>query len=154
MSGAPDDELLRPTLADRPAPVAGAEKPWRLGSQVYVAFFGGALAVAAVAVVNARRLGMDRAALAVIAGLGLAGLAGTVALATAVDDLPAYGRRAVALAAWGGMWLAQRSCDRSFAYHARGEEPYASLWLPGLAAVVVGGLLQGLVVYAITGDVA
>ncbi len=97
---------------------------------------------------------MDRAALAVIAGLGLAGLAGTIVLATIVDDPPAYGRRAAALAAWGGMWLVQRSRDRSFAYYARGEEPYASLWWPGLAAVVAGGLLQGLVVYAITGDVA
>lgn len=154
MAGAPDDELLRPTLADRSAPVAGAGRPWRLGSQVYVAFFGGVVAVAAVAGVNARRLGMDRTALAVIAGLGLAGLTGTVVLTMAVDDLPAYGRRAVALAAWGGMWLLQRSRDRNFAYHARDEEPYASLWLPGLAAVVVGGLLQGLVVYAITGDVA
>jgi hypothetical protein len=154
MAGTPDDELLRPTLSERSAPVAGAEQPWRLGSQVYVAFFGGALAVAAVAGVNARRLGMDRVALALIAGLGLAGLGGTVALALAVDDLPAYGRRAVALAAWGGMWLLQRSPDRSFAYHARAEEPYASLWWPGLAAVLAGGALQGLVVYAITGDVA
>ncbi len=154
MAGSADDDLLRPTLADRVGPAAGEAKPWRLGSQVYVAFFGGAIAVAAIALLNAERLRLDRRSEVLIAACGLAGLIGTVVLAAVVDDLPAFGRRAVALLAWGGMWLVQRGADRSFAFHAREEEPYASLWVPGLVAVIAGATVQALIVAAITGEIA
>ena len=46
-SGAPPsgDDLFAPTLGGRTTRREGSQRPWRLGSQVYVAFFGGALAL-------------------------------------------------------------------------------------------------------------
>lgn len=148
-----DDDLLRPTLEHLAAPADGAARPWRLGSQVYVAFFGGAIAVAIIALLNAERLRLGRQAQAFVVACGVAGLAGTVLLVALVDDVPTFAKRAVALLAWGGMWLVQRSADRSVAFHARDEDAYASLWRPGLLAVIAGAIAQGLLVAAVTGDV-
>lgn len=152
MAGQSDDDLLRPTLAQHAPPIAGGRRPWRLGSQVYVAFFGGPVAVTAIALLNARRLRLDRRASGLIAVCGVAGLVGTVVLALAVDDLPSAGRRVVALVAWGGMYLVQRTADRSFAFHAHDDEDYASLWLPGILAVIAGNGALALALYAATGS--
>jgi len=43
------DDLLTPTLTGQREPQREGGLPWRLGSQVYVAFFGGVLAVTAIA---------------------------------------------------------------------------------------------------------
>lgn len=152
MASRPDDDLLRPSLEDRTPPPTGGERPWRLGSQVYVAFFGGPVAVTAVALLNAERLRLRPTASVLIAACGLAGLIATVVLAASIEDLPSYGRRAVALAAWGGMWWAQRLADRTYGFHARDEEPYASLWIPGIAAVVLGNVVLVLLVGAVGGS--
>lgn len=149
----PDDDLLRPTLGAHGPRDEAAPKPWALGSQVYVAFFGGALAAAAIAVLNAERLRLTRTVQAQIAAFGLLGLAATIVLAELVDDVPTIARRAVALAAWGGMWLLQRGADRRWVFHSRDEEPYAPLWTPGIIAVLAGGLLQAGILAAITGEV-
>ena len=47
------------------------ERPWRLYSQFFVAFFGGVLAVTAIAYLNGKRLGLSDARLRVIIVLGV-----------------------------------------------------------------------------------
>jgi hypothetical protein len=54
-SSADLDKLLRPTLQDQRR--TGA-RPWRVESQVYVGFFGGPLAIGAIAFLNSHRLGV------------------------------------------------------------------------------------------------
>lgn len=152
MASRPDNDLLRPSLEDRTLPPAGRERPWRLGSQVYVAFFGGPVAVTGIALLNAGRLRLRSTTSVLIAVCGLAGLIATVVLAASVEDLPTYGRRAIALVAWGGMWWAQRFADRAYGFHARDEEPYASLWIPGAVAVVLGNIVLLLLVGAAGGS--
>ena len=104
------DDLLKPTLQGSRARPAGARAPWRLGSIVYVAFFGGALAAAAISVLNARRLGQPSSAQAAIGAIGLAGFAAVLVVASLVDaDSVRIAIRAVGLVAYGGMFLLQRS---------------------------------------------
>lgn len=154
------DELLRPSVEERPRDDDDRPRPWRLGSQVYVAFFGGAPAAAAIAFVNARRLGVPSRGRWAILALGVLGLAGSVAVAAAIgtdgDSTSGarVGARVAALAAWGGMYLLQRTADRVWSYHARDGDPYASLWGPGLLAVVPGAIVQAALILAVTGEVA
>lgn len=147
------DDLLRPALADHTADGAGS--PWRLVSQFYVVILGGALAVTAIAVLNARRLRLSSTQQLLILAVGVAGFAGTLAVAAATGPDPAqrYAVRLPAVVAWGAMYAVQRSADRGFAFH-EGDAGYASLWVPGALACAVGGLAQWLLVGAISGDVA
>ncbi len=146
------DDLLQPSLEGVRPRAQDAPGPWALSSQFFVAFFGGSLGVGVIAALNARRLGLPRRVEGLIAAAAIAGLAGVVALAAALDDVPTYGLRAVALAAWGGMWLLQREADRRWVFNSREEEPYASLWWPGLLAVILGAAVQFILVQAITGE--
>ena len=53
------DGLLRPSLQDAHLPgTHGPRRPWRVGSQFFVAFFGGILPGALIAYLNGRRLGL------------------------------------------------------------------------------------------------
>lgn len=152
------DELLQPTLRGRAARDPDAARPWRLGSIVYVAFFGGALAAAAISLVNARRLGLPARAQGMIGALGVAGFAGALVAAALVgggSDANSGVRiaaRVVALVAYGGMFLLMRSADRVHHYH-QGEDDtaYDSLWGPGLAAVFTLGIVESVAVYAAAG---
>jgi hypothetical protein len=144
------DELLRPTLQGRAARPADAPRPWRLGSIVYVAFFGGALAAAAISLLNARRLGRPASTQVAIAALGAAGFAAVLVVAALVgEDSLRIPIRVVALVAFGGMYLLQRSADRVYHYHQRDEDPYESLWGPGLAAVFTLGVVETLAAYGV-----
>lgn len=148
------DDLLQPTLADRAA-ATGTARPWRLLSQFYVAALGGALAVTAIALVNARRLRLASTQQAAIAIAGAAGFAATLAIA-AVLGQTAEQRwlvRVAAVAAWGGMYAVQRSADRIHGFH-EGDEGYASMWIPGTLAAVAGGLIQWPLVVAVAGGLA
>jgi hypothetical protein len=142
------DELLQPTLADhqrRPA----KDKPWRLGSQVYVAFFGGAFAVGAIGFLNAVRLGLSiRARLAIVAvALAAEGALYAVVQATATDEIRLVSI-AAGLAAFGGAYLIQRSPDRVYHFHYQGDdEEYESLFVPGLIACVVARFVEALVIF-------
>ncbi|MDQ3587759.1 MAG: OST3/OST6 family protein [Actinomycetota bacterium] len=64
-----------------------ARRPWRLSSQVYVAFFGGVLAVTVIALTNAPRLRTPVSRQAVIAGIGAIGLACVIVFAV-LSSLP------------------------------------------------------------------
>ena len=151
-----DDDLFTPALEGRRrrALVKG-ERPLRLGSQFYVAFFGGAFAVAAIAWLNARRLGVEPARQRLIPLVGVAGLVATIAVIEIFGggEFGSSQRilgRVVALATGGVLYGLQVSADR--VYHAYGEgdedELYDSLWGPGLGATVGLGIVQAIIVYA------
>ena len=138
------DGLLQPTLADHVPLAPEAKRPWRLSSQVYIAFFGGVLAVTVIALINARRLRIPGSRQAVVAGIGAVGLTCVIVFAV-VSSLPSGARviiQLISLAAWGLMFLVQRPYDRVHSlFSDRDEEDdYESLIAPGLAAVVFLGL--------------
>ena len=165
VTGVPDD-LLTPSLQEtgRVDALPRGERPWRLSSQFYVAFFGGALAVAALAWVNAGRLRADDAVRKSIVAAGALGVVVSV-----VASYLLYGNDAGSSARFGyrivGVGLSlvlfklQKSADRvySFRTHAPEDELYDSMVRPGLLAVIVGGLLQLGIVFggiALIGKVA
>lgn len=147
------DELLTPSIGDLPVRAADAPKPWRLGSQVYVAFFGGVLAVTAIAILNARRLGLRGRPQAIMAAAGVVGLAGALLVASLLADergsTVRIGARIVALATCGVHYLLQRRADRVYHYHARDEEPYGGLLVPGLIACFTVGLVEAALLVAV-----
>jgi hypothetical protein len=148
------DELLTPTLGEQRARTPSIDRPWRLGSQVYVAFFGGVLAVTAIAILNARRLGMAPKALWLIGAVGAAGLAGALTVVSLIGDSGSSSRvpaRIVALAACGVLYLIQRSADRVYHYHARADDPYDSLLGPGLIACFTVGILEAILIVVVRG---
>ena len=147
------DELLQPTMTEQRAAAPSAARPWRLGSQVYVAFFGGVLAVTAIAILNSRRLGMPDRARWIMGGLGAAGLAAALVVVSLVGGetsssarIPA---RIVALAVCGGLFLLQRGADRVYHFHQRADDPYDSLWIPGLIACFTAGVAEILLIVAV-----
>jgi hypothetical protein len=143
------DDLLEPVLGERPP----AQRPWRLGSQIYVAILGGALAVGAVAVLNARRLRLSVREQLAIAAAALVAEALLIVVAQAAD-LGGQARLVSALAGaatYGVAWLVQRSADRVFAFHAKGDDdPYASLLPVGAAAVIAARLIEIVLIYDAT----
>ncbi len=153
-------DLLTPSLGGHgPADARGGPRPWRLGSQVYVAFFGGVIAVTAIAFLNALRLNADRRRRIAILAAGAAGLAACIVFAALYGDEVdgsglRLGTRAISLVAFGGMYLAQRSPDRVYHYYTGNvsdDDDYESLWVPGLIAALVGGIALALIVAAAAG---
>jgi len=145
------EDLFAPSLQDVPrlGPPAEGERPWRLGSQFYVAFFGGALAVTAIASLNARRLGAPKETQRWILVLGAVGVVASVIVSWALfgRDLGRSLRiahRVVAVLLAGALYKVQQRPDRVYAFRAQGDddEQYDSLWVPGLVAALVGGLVQ------------
>jgi hypothetical protein len=141
------DDLLQPTLAGHEHRPAGP-KPWRLGSQVYVAFFGGALAAGAIGAYNAITLRMPRTAQVAIAAMALAAEAALFAFVTVTDtDEVRIVSIFAGLAAFGGAYLLQRSPDRVYHYHTDDDEPYESLFGPGLVACIAARSFEVLVIF-------
>lgn len=148
------DELLTPTLGEQRAHAPSIDRPWRLGSQVYVAFFGGVLAVTAIAILNARRLAMPSRSLWLLGAVGAVGLAGALTAVALIGDTGSSSRvpaRIVALAACGVLYLLQRRADRVYHYHARAENPYDSLLGPGLIACFTVGILEAILIVVVRG---
>jgi len=150
------DHLLRPSVPDQAAP---SRPPWRLGSQVYVAFFGGAAGAAIIALLNGARLGITTRQRWMIVALGAAGLLASAMVVSAVGvgaDGSQAARvlgRVIGVVAWGGMYLVQRSADRVYGYRASGDDPYASLIVPGLLAAIAGSAVQIALIAALFGHV-
>ena len=141
------DELLRPTIG---AGVDMSVRPWRLMSQTYVAFFGGVISTTVIAFLNARRLGVapDKRRLILLAGaVGLIVAAVVIAL---LDGSGASGIRVairvVAVVTCLAQLRIQRPMDRAF--QLRGQD-YRSLWGPGIAAVIGGGLVEAILLAAV-----
>ena len=143
------DDLLQPTLAGHQArpPV---DKPWRLSSQVYVGFFGGALAVGAIGALNARTLHMPARAIAAVLGIALAAEAALLAVVAGTDIEEVRILSIVAgLAAFGGAYLLQRSPDRVYHFHTDDDDPYESLFLPGLGVCILARIVEGVLLFGV-----
>jgi hypothetical protein len=144
------DELLRPTIG---ADVDLSVRPWRLMPQAYVAFFGGVIATTVIAFLNARRLGVVASKRRLILALGAVGLVvAAVVLTFLTDDTSTSSGirvaiRVVAVATCLAQLRIQQPMDRAF--QLRSSE-YASLWGPGIAAVIGGGLVEVVLLAIVT----
>ena len=143
------DELLRPTVAPE---VPKGRLPWRVSSQFWVAFFGGIPAVTGIAFFNARRLGASARKQQWIVAAGLAATAAFVALYAwlrGTDDAPRTMRivgRVLAVALF--LVLARIQRDDDGRHQVFGSGQYAPLWIPGILAAVISGLLLIVIVTA------
>lgn len=168
MSVSSKDALFEPSLQGRVYTAEPpAKRPWRLGAQVFVAFFGGSLALTAIAFLNARRLDLPAGRRWLILAVGLVwGLLGLAALAYLFENPGLVtrilgesleprtglriGSRVLAVLLFGLFYALQKSADRGYAIrYAKAEEPYASLWIPGLLAVFGFAAIQIALVTAI-----
>jgi hypothetical protein len=143
-----DDELLKPTVGTTRR---SSERPWRLGSQFWVAFFGGPLAAALVGYLNGSRLGIPERAKRWMVAAGIGGLGLAVALAVAIVsfDVDVGARLANQMAGvvtYGATYKLQRSGDRVYQFYGEDEEAYDSLWGPGLALVLGAGIPSALLI--------
>lgn len=141
-----DDELFSPSLTQtQRRELAAGERPWRLGSQFYVAFFGGPLAAGAIGFLNGRRLGLTRERLWALPALGIAGflacLAATAAFIEADSgNSPRLVVAATGIATYVSARQLQKDADRRYGISRNEGEAYDSLWIPGLVAVLVFGI--------------
>lgn len=148
------DELLQPSVPSNPAPVG--RKPWRVRSQVWVAFFGGILAVTAIAILNAQRLGINVRKRWLMAAAGCVAFAILLALwlrqpgAADYQTFLRQGRelriaaRVIAVVLYLVLAAIQRPAEQHYRVFANGE--YASLWKAGLLPTFTLGILQLLLV--------
>ena len=154
---AADDDLLRPSIPRDTGKPPDA-LPWRLGSQLWVGFFGGVLPLMFISQENARRLGCSTTERLRVVWVGALAL---LAIGVGVGLLHAFwagdermGTRLMRLVSkLGGvlLWLLfrtwQGSADRIHAYRHQGR--YASLWIYGLGAVFGIGFVQGLYLHVV-----
>lgn len=143
----PDDSALYQPSVDAAPSTTG--RPWRPASQAYVAFFGGVVAVTAIAFLNARRLRVRPDPGPRILLLGAVALV-AVAAVTAAWWEPGQPQTLVRLA---GRVIAVvlhlpllRLLDPAARAFELRDGTYASLWGPGILAAIVGGIVQALFV--------
>ncbi|MCI4064415.1 hypothetical protein MRQ36_18125 [Micromonospora sp. R77] len=144
------DDLFTPTITPA-AYAADRRPPWRPGSLVYPAVFGGALPATVLALVNARRLRLSTGPILAVAGTGVAALVARALVTVALFDGHASGpaRLVGALCGalvWGVANLTQKSAFRT--WEMRGGEP-ASLVRAGIAAALGLGLVEALLIVAL-----
>lgn len=151
------DELLQPTLQAQTT-TAGTARPWRLASQLWVAFFGGTAAYLTIALLNGVRLGMPRRRLVLLAAAGVVALAASLGVASyLLHSFPGttgrgyarLGSRVIAVLFYLLGRRLQTPFDRVFEVLRRGE--HASLWVAGLLAVLGIGTLQHFAAWSIEG---
>lgn len=140
-----DDELFSPTIRNEPLP---RPAPYRVGSNVYVGFFGGPVAASLVAAVNARRLSVRSEARRNVLLVGLVFVVLTLVVAFVVPaDANA---RAVRLPVQllGAVCAVVQSrflVSRERYWQGRGVTP-ASLWGFGFVAVLGAGVVNALLI--------
>jgi len=141
-----EGELFAPTLDEHRPRDWATRLPWRLSSQVYVGILGGPLAVGVIAVLNARRLGMARGARRLVAAIAAAGtILAIVAAALVPGDAPRLLIQLGGALTYAALHRVQRAPDRihtTFSPHDDPAQDYASLWVPGIAAVAAGLVVQ------------
>ena len=150
---APDDDLFSPSIEERSG---SGQRPWRVGSILWVYFFGGVLAGGVIAYLNSERLGAATRTRQVVVGLTALGLGLTLVAAALVPtgESPSSLRLAsrVIAVVVGYVPVARLLRTPERAAQVRGVEP-ASLWGPGFAATLGLGLLQALLVTAVVSAV-
>ena len=154
-----DDDLFTPTISTARRPGALA-KPWKLGSQFWVAFFGGPIAAGVIAFLNGRRLALTDRKRRLMLATGAAGFFVGIGAAAALKGLdlggtPArLGNQIAGVLAYLVLYRLQRPADRVYVFYGSEEkdedEAYDSLWGPGLAAVFGLGLPSALVIAGLT----
>ena len=138
-----EDDLFSPSLSQTAArELPAGARPWRLGSQFYVAFFGGPLAIAAIGFLNAARLGLPSSRRWQIAAAGAAAFAGAAAAVLLLDSdvTPRLTVAVAGVACYLVVRRLQQDADRLYGLGRDEELAYDSLVGPGLLAVVVAGL--------------
>lgn len=150
-----DDDLLTPTLAGpRREALPAGRRPWRLGSQFYVAVLGGPVAAGLAGWLNGKRLGLPANRLAAVAGIALAALVAVAIAAAAMSSEENRPLRLVSMVggavAYLGIREVQKDADRRYGAGRSDRESYDSLWLPGLGMVVLGGIVAALVIVGVT----
>lgn len=141
------DDLIDPVAR---VPRAPGRRPWRPYSLVYVALLGGSLAVTAIAYLDAGRLGAGPRERRLILLTGALGFLLTVpvvvfVVAALVHDM-AGGIRFALRAPAVLVALVQIRIVGGLGPE-RGQ--YGSLWLPGLLAVVLGGIGEAVAILAL-----
>lgn len=147
--------LFEPVVGQQTAPWVRGPRPWRVASQVYVAFFGGVVAITAIAFLNARRLGMSVRDQRIIVAIGVVGVVLVASAAAALIDGGTgvdetrdvrFAGRAVGVLMFLLFARMQRVKDRLFSLQS-GD--YDSLWRAGIAAALLGGIVQAAVVFIV-----
>ncbi len=146
-----DDDLFAASLQGeaRVEALPAGERPWNLGSQFYVAFFGGALPLATIAWLNAKRLGAPEETRRWIVVLGALGVVVSVVVSYALyggdfGRATRIGYRVVAVLLAGAIYKLLQPADRVYSFRSplSEDEQYDSMWVPGLLATLVGGAVQ------------
>jgi hypothetical protein len=147
------DDLFAPSLSQTERrELPDGERPWRLNSQAYVAFFGGPLAAATIAFLNGRRLGLGTRSLAAIAVAGVAAFVAAIVLVATLDSDSVSPRILVAasgIAAFLAMRQLQHGADRRYSVGQTDDSAYDSLVRIGLLVTVVAGLASAAVLVAV-----
>jgi hypothetical protein len=154
------NELLRPSMQDV-RPLADDQLPWRLRAQLWIGFFGGALAVTAVAWENARRLGAPSATRSWILAVGGAGVIAATAVGCVLSSRPSsmgtlLAYRIIGIAVAVILERLQRSPDRVHQYRRAGwsdEDLYDGAFAVGIGACLAGVVVQSVIVALIGGIV-
>lgn len=144
------EDLFTPTIAPMPAP---AKPPWPAPSTLYPAAFGGAVAAAAILVLNGGRLGIRAGHRLVVVGVAVAALVCRLWLLR--SGLGLTGIYSISVAAEGiGVYLVAAPVHRRAfrSYQLRADAPTASLVVPGLVAVVSGWLLEAVLAVFVLGS--
>ena len=142
------DDLLQPSVVAH-APRTGP-LPFRVGSQFWVAFFGGSIAVTIIALVNAARLRMPAAKRWWIVAVGVLGVAASAGVFYLIEAGTTKASGSTMRLAWRVIavlvYLVLRKIqDRDDDHHTVfGGGEYASLWIPGILACIVGFLVNAL----------
>lgn len=154
----PPSPQFTPSLQHFADPDPRPAQPWSPRAQFFVAFFGGVTALGIFAFLNARRLRVSPARIALMVGLSLAAWltywVGTQTLpALPLGDLfggasaigPAsrairIAGRALALVLYLVLYWIQKPADRI--YRSLWEGAYASPWRAGIGVVLLGILID------------
>lgn len=153
-------DLFSPSLQARD--VGYNERPWKLSSQFWVAFLGGTFAIAGLSYFNAKRLKLPPDKLRLVMVVGAVGTIATIglalyvgmnfdALATSANSrqLLRFSSRIAALVTYYLLRRIQEPYDRRFGMFY-GNDGYDSLWKPGLAATFGLGIIQTIIIVAIS----
>ena len=149
--------LFEPSLQQTNEPIYKHGKPWKPYSQIWVAFFGGTLALGAIAYLNGRRLAMTQSKQLQMIAIIIMGI-----FVTFIGSflLAQYGlterihlrlfSRVTALLTFLGVQYSQKSAIRVYNYYNKTSNYYDSLLGPGFVAVMVLGTIQNVIVASIT----
>lgn len=150
----PDSDLFTSVLDERDD-LVGFQKPWRPGSLVFLCFFAGPFCGGALMGWNFRKLGMTRwvwPCWLVFAGAGLlvyGVLASRMDGRAEVEDHQLVKNLLRALWILIALVFAHYQKRRFQIFEAGDEEP-ASLWIPGIIAILVSLLVTLAVVFSFT----